>query len=112
MATNVRFEKDVLIVEVAGKMMGGPETEECHHMVKSLVEKGHHKVVVDLSRAEWVNSRGMGILMACYTTNQRLGGDLRFASLTEKTKSLFHITKLDTIFKIFDNVNQAVTSFR
>ena len=111
MATKVRFAGDVIIVEVMGKMMGGPETDECHDQVREVLAGGHKKVVMDLSGAEWVNSRGMGSLMACYVSNQRLGGDLRFAAVTDKTRSLFHIAKLDTVFQVFDTVGDAIASF-
>jgi anti-sigma B factor antagonist len=111
MTTEITTLENATVVKVSGIMMGGPETKECHDKVKSLISSGCTNLVVDLSGAEWVNSRGMGILIACYVTSHNAGGDIRFASLTKKTRMLFHMMKLDTVFPIFDTVDQAIASF-
>lgn len=111
MATNIRHIDGITIVEIVGKMFLGPDTEECHKKVRAVLTEGYKKVVIDLSGAEWVNSRGMGSLMACYVSNMKLGGKLKFAGLTDKTHSLFHTAKLDTVFQIYDTVDNAISSF-
>jgi anti-sigma B factor antagonist len=111
MATTVQIIKDVAVVKLKGKLMGGPETEECHSKIKEAISQGIKKAVVDLSGAEWINSRGMGILMACYISIHNQGGELRLAGGTEKTKSLLKLTKLNTIFKTNESVDEALASF-
>jgi len=110
MATEIEIQDDVAIVTLKGKLMGGPETEECHDTIKKAISNGIRKAAVDLSNAEWINSRGMGMLMACYISLRNQGGELCLAGQTEKTKSLLKITKLDTIFKSYETVKEAVKS--
>jgi anti-sigma B factor antagonist len=112
MATEIEMRDDIAVVTLKGKLMGGPETEECHDIIKKAISKGIRKAAVDLSGAEWINSRGMGMLMACYISLRNQGGELRLAGETDKTKSLLKITKLDTIFKSYNTIDEAVKSFR
>ena len=112
MATTIQIIEDVAVVTLKGKLMGGPETEECHNKIKEAISQGIKKAAVDLSGAEWINSRGMGILMACYISMHNQGGELRLGGGTEKTRSLLRLTKLNTIFKIYENIDQAVASFK
>ena len=111
MGTKVKIVRDVAVVTAKGKLMGGPETDECHQKMKTLISEGHKKFVIDLSKVKWVNSRGFGMLMACYTSCKNAGGDLKIAGATEKVNSLLMITKLITVFECFDNVDQAIGSY-
>ena len=112
MATTVKIVEDVAVITFTGKLMGGPETEECYHKIKDAVSQEITKATVDLSGAEWINSRGMGILMACYVSMHNQGGELRLAAVSKKTKSLLRLTKLDTIFKTYETVEDALASFK
>ena len=111
MSTDIKIVGDVAVVTVCGKLMGGPETKECHDKFKEAIANGIRKAVVDLSGAEWINSRGMGILIACYVSLHNEGGELRMAGESRKSKSLLKMTKLNTIFKNFDSVDEAIASF-
>lgn len=111
MAIKEKIIRNVTVLEIKGKLMGGPETDECHEKVKQLIADGRKNLVIDLSKVKWVNSRGLGMLMACFTSCRNVGGDIKLAGTTEKVNSLLMITKLMTIFETFDNVDQAVGSF-
>ena len=111
MAVKERIVDNVSVVIVRGKLMGGDETDEVHTKVKSILIAGRHNIVVDLSRVKWVNSRGLGMLMACFTSCRNAGGDLKIACATEKVNSLLMITKLMTIFETYETVDEAVGSF-
>ncbi|MBN2103926.1 STAS domain-containing protein [bacterium] len=102
---------DVSIMAVKGKLMGGPETISVHEQVKSLIEQGRKKVVIDLSHVAWMNSSGLGTMMGCLTSLKSAGGDLKLAGVTEKVKSLFMITKLITIFETYDTADEAAAAF-
>jgi anti-sigma B factor antagonist len=112
MRTKMKIVDNVVVITLKGKLMGGPETEECHRLVKEAISQGINKATIDLSDAEWINSRGMGMLMACYVSLANKGGELRLAGETEKTKSLLRMTKLNTIFKSYETVEKAIRSFR
>lgn len=106
-----RIENHVAILTVSGNMMGGPETTALHEYVKGLIKDGMTKVVINLGGVKWMNSSGLGILMACHSSLQAAGGDLRLSNVTEKVESLFMITKLVRIFQTFEFEERAVSSF-
>ncbi|MFQ5638764.1 MAG: STAS domain-containing protein [bacterium] len=102
---------DVAVLELKGKLMGGPETAAIHEKVKDLVGNKVNKIVIDLGKVKWMNSSGLGALMGSLTTTKNSGGELKLAKVTEKVKSLFMITKLVTIFETFESIDEAVSSF-
>ncbi len=106
-----KIEGDVAILELHGKMMGGPETLALQEKVRGLVADGLHKIVIDLGKVKWMNSSGLGTLMASLTTSKNANGDLRIANATEKVESLLMVTQLMTIFKTFESVDRAVASY-
>ena len=111
MKIDVQIIGDVMVLDVRGKLMGGPETIAVHDKVKVLAEEGKKKVIIDLSHVAWMNSSGLGTMMGCLTSLKNAGGELKLSGVTEKVKSLFIITKLITIFDTYDTVDDAVKSF-
>ena len=111
MGVKEKFVKDVAIVSVSGKLMGGDGTKAIHDHVKSLVADNVRKVVIDLSKVKWMNSQGIGTLMACYTTLRNCGGNLKLTGATEKVNNLLVITQVITIFKHYETVDRAIAAF-
>ncbi len=112
MAIKEEMKAGISILEIKGKLMGGPETAEIHNRVKELVANGVTKVVIDLGKVTWMNSTGLGALMSSLTTVRNAGGDLKIARATEKVKSLFMVTKLITIFDNYETLEEALNSFK
>ena len=106
-----REEGGVVILEPKGKIMGGPDATLLHDNLHEFIEQNKKKVVIDLSKVEWMNSTGLGILISGLTTLRNNGGELKLACVTEKIESLLTITKLITVFESFDSVADAITSF-
>jgi len=105
-------EKDgIAILEPKGKIMGGPDATLLHDKLHELIESGKKKVVIDLSKVEWMNSTGLGILISSLTTLRNSQGELKLANVTDKIQSLLTITKLVTVFEAFDSIDDAVKSF-
>lgn len=111
MSVNVRFENDIAIVEVTGPLKEGNGIETCHNKVKGLISEGYTKVVIDLSRVEWIDSRGLGMLMSCFTSLSNAGGTLKLAGATEEVNNLLMITRLITIFDSFESLDEAIRSY-
>jgi len=111
MKLNHREENGVVIIEPKGKIMGGPESTALHDLLHDLIEQGKIKVVIDLSKVDWMNSTGLGLLISGLTTLKKAEGELKLANVTDKIKSLLAITKLVTIFKSYDSVDEAINSF-
>lgn len=106
------FEKDgVVVIEPKGKIMGGPESTALHDLLHDLIDQKKTNVVIDLGKVDWMNSTGLGLLISGLTTLKKADGDLRLANVTEKIQSLLTITKLVTVFKSFDSVDEAINSF-
>ena len=106
-----REENGVIVLEPKGKIMGGPDATILHDQLHDLIDQKKKQVVIDLSKVEWMNSTGLGILISGLTTLRNNGGELKLARVTDKIESLLTITKLITVFESFDNVDEAVKSF-
>ena len=106
-----REEGGVVILEPKGKIMGGPDATLLHDQLHEYIGQNKKKMVIDLSKVEWMNSTGLGILISGLTTLRNNGGELKLARVTEKIESLLTITKLITVFESFDTVEDAITSF-
>lgn len=102
----------VVVLELSGKVMGGPDANLLSEKLHQLVDQKKTKVVADLGKVSWMNSSGLGILIGGLTTMRNNKGDLKLVNVTEKIESLLIITKLITIFETFDTVEAALASFK
>ena len=106
-------ERDgITILELQGKLMGGPDADTFRGIVHDLIEQGSKRVVIDLKGVSWINSTGVGILITGYTTLRKSGGDLKLLHVSKKIQSVLYVTKLNLIFECFDDEHAAVGSFR
>lgn len=106
-----KIEHDIAVLSVSGNMMGGPETQKLHEKVKSLLNDGIKKIVIDLSGVKWMNSSGLGTLMAALASIEEAGGKLKLAGVAEKVQSLLMITQLMKVFETYESVERACASF-
>jgi anti-sigma B factor antagonist len=102
----------VTVLELSGKLMGGADSEIFKNAIKESISNGVNNILVDLSHVDWINSTGLGILMAGYTTVQKAQGKFKIAGSTDRIKSLFMITKLLTIFEDYNTVDEGLKSFQ
>jgi anti-sigma B factor antagonist len=105
-----KLEGDVGILSLKGKLMGPPDTDELHDEVRALLGEGARKIIIDMSGVSWLNSMGVGALMRAYTTVTNHKGELVLTRLTEKAHSLFVITQLTKVFRIFNTIEAAKTA--
>jgi len=107
-----REERDgVLILRLEGKLMGGPDADSIQSAIREGVEAGKKNVLVDLGSVSWVNSTGLGILIANYTTLKREGGMVRLLHVSKRIESILMVTKLNTIFESYNDEEEALASF-
>ena len=111
MSVTKKMINDVAVLLPKGKLMGGPETTAIHETVKELVSEGITKVVLDMSKVKWLNSVGLGTIMASKTTLSSAEGELKLAALQDKARGLFAISKLDTVFKQYSTADRAAADF-
>ena len=107
-----REQDGVIVLQPKGKIMGGPDASLLLDKLHEIIEAGNIKVVIDLSRVDWMYSTGLGILISSYTTLRNNDGELRLANVTDKIQSLLTITKLVTVFDTHDSVGEAVAALK
>lgn len=103
-------ENDIVILDVSGKIMGGEETTMFHGKLHEYIDQNKKNIVVDLSKVDWVNSVGLGMLISALTTVKNSGGRLVLANIT-KIESILTITRLITVFEHYDSRAEALQSF-
>ncbi len=101
---------DIVILNVSGKIMGGEETTMFHGKLHEYINQNKKNIVVDLSRVDWVNSVGLGMLISALTTVKNAGGRLVLANIT-KIESILTITRLISVFEHYDSREEALKSF-
>jgi anti-sigma B factor antagonist len=102
---------DVVIISLAGKIMGGPEAAEINDKINQLMDEGKLKVIIDLKEVEWMNSSGLGILIDAVTVLKNNNGALRLVNVSDRIQNLLKITKLNTVFDVRDSMDEAKQSF-
>lgn len=111
MAFNVRKEPGgILVIEVDGQLIVG-NRQELKQRVLDALEAGDRKFLIDFAKTGFIDSSGLGVLVSLSKKIRDEGGDLRLAGLNEDLKTLFELTKLDTLFAITDSAQQALSAF-
>jgi anti-sigma B factor antagonist len=102
---------DVTILRLAGRLELDDGDFVLRDHVNRLVEEGRVNVVMDMKDVTRVDSAGIGVLVGKYLSVKRRGGAIKLLRITERTRRLLHITRLDTVFEMFDDEAAAVQSF-
>ena len=110
MTIETRTVKDVTILDIHGKITIGEGSAEIRKKVRDLLGAGHKKLLLNLGDVSYVDSSGIGELVSSFTTVTNQGGDLKLLNLTRKLRELLAITKLLTVFDVFDDEDKAVAS--
>ena len=106
-----RHRGDVSVVDVLGRLTLGEGSSTLRDTIRGLVSKGNKKVLLNLGEVSYIDSSGVGELVAAFTTVTNQGGVLKLLSLTKRVKGLLQITKLYTVFEVFDSETSAIHSF-
>jgi len=102
---------DVTILDLTGEVRIGDSSVALRESVRNLADQGKKKLLLNLAGVKYIDSSGIGELIANYTTLSRQGGQLKLLNLTEKVQNLLVITKLLTVFDSYDNEAEALKSF-
>jgi anti-sigma B factor antagonist len=102
--------QDVVIVGVDGQLIVG-NRHDLKKKVLDAVDGGDRKFVIDFAATGYIDSSGLGVLVSLAKKVRETGGDLRLAGLNDDLRTLFELTKLDTLFTIVDSVEEAVAAF-
>lgn len=99
------------ILRPNGPLIGDQKTDELRLALERLSHEGNSHAIIDLSQVRYLNSAGIGVLVAAYNDYQRRHGKLKLSGLSEKTENVFVITKLTQVFEIYPNEKEALASF-
>ncbi len=102
---------DVTVLDAAGRITLGEGSSAFRDTVKALVNQGQKKILVNLGEVTYIDSSGIGELVSGYTTVSNSGGNLKLLNLTKRVHDLLQITKLYTVFEVFDDEAKALASF-
>jgi anti-sigma B factor antagonist len=108
---NTRSRDGVLVVDCSGRIVFGEESAHLRDTVKKLVGE-NNRIVLNLAGTGYIDSGGLGILVALYTTARNAGGSIKLATLTPRVGDLLQVTKLLTVFDVYDTEDQAIESFK
>ena len=102
---------DVTIMDAAGRITLGEGASAFRDAIRDLVSKGNKKVLLNLGEVSYIDSSGIGELVSGFTTVTNSGGQLKLVGLSKRVKDLLQITKLYTVFEVFDDETEGVRSF-
>lgn len=102
---------DVTVVDAAGRITLGEGSSTFRDAIRDLSGKKTTKILVNLGDVTYIDSSGIGELVSGFTTVSNSGGNLKLLNLNKRVKDLLQITKLYTVFEVFEDEAQAVRSF-
>ena len=111
MKIDTRSVGDISVLDCSGKITLGEGTMAIRNTVREVLKNGGKKIVLNLADVNYIDSSGIGELVSSYTTVTNQGGHLKLLKLTKKIQELLAITKLLTVFQVYDTEKSAIESF-
>ena len=111
MAITRRQLDDVVILDLTGRITIGEGTIMIRQDIQNMLEQGQRKFLLNLANVDYIDSSGLGELVSSFTTVKNSEGQLKLLSLTRRVRDLMQITKLLTVFDVFDSEPEALQSF-
>ena len=102
---------DVTVIDAAGRITLGEGASAFRDTIRDLSAKGNKKLLVNLGEVSYIDSSGIGELVSGFTTVTNGGGQLKLVGLSHRVKDLLQITKLYTVFDVYEKEAEAVSSF-
>jgi anti-sigma B factor antagonist len=102
----------ILAIVCNGRIVFGDESAMLRDEVKKAIAEGHKRIVLNLGEVNYIDSGGLGTLVALHTTAHNAGGSIRLANLTKRVGDLLQVTKLLTIFEVHNSEYEALEAFR
>lgn len=106
-----REKEGIAILDLAGALTAGDAATALRNTLLQIVSAGRNNVVLNLAEVDYIDSTGLGGMVVCFTTLRKSGGRLVLLNLIRRHLELLVLTKLSTVFEIFDDEQSAVNSF-
>jgi anti-sigma B factor antagonist len=108
---NTRVVGDVTVVDAAGRITLGEGASALRDLIRDLTSSGNKKILLNLGDVSFIDSSGIGEMVSGFTTVSNHGGQLKLLNLTKRVQDLLQITKLYTVFDVFNDEATAIRSF-
>ena len=108
---STREKEGITILDLDGRLVVSESLNVLRETVNQLLREHRLKIVANLAGVDYIDSTGLGTLVVCYTTLQRAGGSLRLLNLNRRNIELLLLTKLSTVFELFNDEQSAINSF-
>jgi anti-sigma B factor antagonist len=102
----------VSVVELDGRIVLGEESNSLREKLKSLIAEGKKKIVLNMAEIKYIDSSGLGTLVAAHLSAKNQGASVRLCHLGKKFHEIMQMTKLLTVFDVYDTEAAAVSSFQ
>lgn len=106
------LENGIALVEPSGSLVGGDETVDLRAAVAGFVDRNYDKLLIDLSKVNYMNSTAIGVLVSAQTTYSKKGWQVKLCGINKNISNIFVITKLTLVFEVFDKREEALASFK
>src|SRR3954469_7622086 len=103
---------DITVLDMDGRITIGEGSVALRSAIRRLLEEGKHKILLNLAGVGYIDSNGIGELVSSYTAINKEAGQLKLLNLTEKLRDLLAITKLLTVFDVYESESEALNSFK
>ena len=110
MSFTITKQGDISVVEIDGQLIVA-NRQDLKQMMLDALDGGARKLLVDFTKTGYIDSSGLGVLVSLSKKIREQGGELRLAALNDDLRTLFELTKLDSLFQIADSREQALASF-
>jgi anti-sigma B factor antagonist len=107
----VRQAGDVAVIDLSGKVTLGEGSGTLRDTVADVAGKGNKNILLNMADVSYIDSAGLGELVGSYTSVTNKGGQLKLVNLQTKLKDLMQITKLHTVFQVFEAEDEAIASY-
>jgi anti-sigma B factor antagonist len=102
----------ITVVDLSGRITLGEGSVQLRDAVRDLISKGQKNILLNLAEVNYIDSSGLGELVSAYTTAKNQSASLKLLKLTKKVHDLLQLTKLYTVFDIYDDEAKAIASFK
>jgi anti-sigma B factor antagonist len=102
---------DVCVLVPEGKIVIGDEVGALREKIKQVLEGGQKNILISLEKVNYMDSTGVGALVGSFTTIRNKGGQLKLSSLSQRTRDILLVTKLLTVFDVYENEADGIKSF-
>ena len=102
----------ILVITANGRIVFGDESSLLREEVKKAIQDGAKRIVLNLGEVNYIDSGGLGTLVALHTTAHNAGATIKLANLTKRVGDLLQVTKLLTVFEVHNSEFEALEAFR